>query len=399
MAGFRSLDQLDVAGKRVLIRVDINAPIQDGRVTDDTRIRAIVPTVREVLEKGGHPILLAHRGRPKGKANPELSLDVLRQPLSDALSAPVRFAIPAEGWPGTDWRLGDFGPGEVVLLENIRFYPGEEANDPAFSQALADLGDVYINDAFSVSHRAHASTVGVARLLPAGAGRQMEAELTALEKALSAPERPVIAVVGGAKVSSKLELLSNLIEKVDQIIIGGGMANTFLAAQGNPVGKSLCEHDLAETAREISAKAAQTNCEIVLPSDVVVSREFAAGAANETVAADACPDDAMILDAGPLSVADFARRFESARTIVWNGPLGAFEIEPFNAATDAAARKAAELAAAGKVLAVAGGGDTVAALNGCGATQDFSYVSTAGGAFLEWLEGKTLPGVAALELK
>lgn len=397
MPGYQSLDQVDVAGKRVLIRVDINAPIHDGKVTDDTRIRAIVPTVREILDKGGHPILLAHRGRPKGKADPELSLGVLQQPLADALAAPVKFAAPAAGWPDAAWQVGEIAPGEVVLLENIRFYPGEEANDSTFSQVLANLGDVYVNDAFSVSHRAHASTVGVAKLLPSAAGRLMEAELTALEKALAAPERPVIAVVGGAKVSTKLDLLANLIEKVDQIIIGGGMANTFLAAQGKPVGKSLCEHDLTGIAREITAKAARTSCEIVLPSDVVVAREFAAGAANETVAADACPDDAMILDAGPQSVADFARRFESAKTIVWNGPLGAFEIEPFNAATDAAARKAAELAAANKVLAVAGGGDTVAALNGCGATQDFSYVSTAGGAFLEWLEGKSLPGVAALE--
>ena len=399
MPGFQSLDQVDVDGKRVLIRVDINAPIHDGKVTDDTRIRAIVPTVREILDKGGHPILLAHRGRPKGEPNPELSLDVLQQPLADALGAPVRLAVPADGWPETPWEVGAIAPGEVVLLENVRFYSGEEANDPSFSEVLASLGDIYVNDAFSVSHRAHASTVGVAKLLPAAAGRLMEAELTALEKALSAPERPVIAVVGGAKVSTTLDLLANLIEKVDQIIIGGGMANTFLAAAGKPVGKSLCEHDLTGTARDITAKAEQTNCEIVLPSDVVVAREFKAGAPNETVAADACPEDAMILDAGPQSVADFGRRFEGAKTIVWNGPLGAFEIEPFNAATDAAARKAAELAAAGKVLAVAGGGDTVAALNGCGATQNFSYVSTAGGAFLEWLEGKTLPGVAALEPK
>lgn len=399
MLGFQSLDQVDIDGKRVLVRVDINAPTHDGKVTDDTRIRAIVPTVREILDKGGHPILLAHRGRPKGKPNLELSLDVLRQPLAEALKAPVRLAVPGDGWPETTWEVGAIAPGEVVLLENVRFYPGEEANDASFSRSLASLGDVYVNDAFSVSHRAHASTVGVAKLLPAAAGRLMEAELTALEKALSTPERPVIAVVGGAKVSTKLDLLANLIEKVDQLIIGGGMANTFLAAAGKPVGKSLCEHDLTGTAKDITAKARQTNCEIVLPSDVVVAREFKAGAANETVAADACPEDAMILDAGPQSVADFGRRFEGARTIVWNGPLGAFEIEPFNAATDAAARKAGELAAAGKVLAVAGGGDTVAALNGCSAARNFSYVSTAGGAFLEWLEGKTLPGVAALAPK
>ncbi|MEM7210390.1 MAG: phosphoglycerate kinase [Pseudomonadota bacterium] len=383
---FKTLDDYDLTGKRVLVRVDINVPMADGRVTDDTRMRAILPTVRDILAAGGKPILLAHFGRPKGKMVPELSLEPLAAPLANLLGSPVTYSQqPRE--PET---------GETVLVENTRFTPMEEANDPKMAQYLASQGDIYVNDAFSAAHRAHASTEGIARLLPSAAGRLMQAELEALEKALSAPERPVIAVVGGAKVSTKLDLLGNLLDKTDQIVIGGGMANTFLAAKGIDVGKSLCEHDLADTAREIMARAETTNCELVLPSDVVVAREFKAGAESETVAADACPADAMILDAGPASVADITERFASAKTVVWNGPLGAFEIEPFNAATDAAATKAAELTRAGRLLTVAGGGDTVAALNASGAAKDFSYVSTAGGAFLEWLEGKTLPGVAAL---
>lgn len=394
MPGFTTLDDVDLSGKRVLVRVDINVPVKDGKVTDDTRIRAIVPTVTKILNAGGKPILISHMGRPKGQVKPEFSLSFLREPLEKAFSAPVKFSANHPANAAGD--VAALQAGEVLLLENIRFDPGEEKNDPAFSRSLAALGDVYVNDAFSVSHRAHASTVGVAELLPAVAGRQMQAELTALEKALASPERPVIAVVGGAKVSTKLDLLSNLLTKVDEIIIGGGMANTFLAAQDKPVGKSLCEHEMLGTARQIITKAKNANCEIVLPVDVVIAREFAANAPHEIVAAAACPDDAMILDAGPASIEDISRRFAAARTIVWNGPLGAFELEPFNAATDAAARKAADLAKAGRVLAVAGGGDTVAALNGCGAAADFTYVSTAGGAFLEWLEGKTLPGVAAL---
>lgn len=396
MRNFKTIDDLDLSGKRVLVRVDINVPVQDGKVTDDTRIRTIVPTVRDILAKGGKPILLAHMGRPKGKITPDLSVAMLREPLEKAIGVPVVFA-------GNDGQTVDAAasrtlePGKVLLMENVRFNAGEEKNNAEYAAALATLGDVYVNDAFSAAHRAHASTEGLAHLLPSAAGRLMQAELTALEKALSSPERPVIAVVGGAKVSTKLELLGNLINKVDQIVIGGGMANTFLAALGKQVGKSLCEHDLAGTARDIMAAAKAAGCEIVLPIDVVVAREFKANAANETVAADACPADAMILDAGPQTVADISRRFEGAKTIVWNGPLGAFEIEPFNAATNAAAKKAGELAAAGKVLAVAGGGDTVAALNAAGAADKFTYISTAGGAFLEWLEGKTLPGVAALE--
>ena len=396
MRNFKTIDDLDLSGKRVLVRVDINVPVQDGKVTDDTRIRTIVPTVRDILAKGGKPILLAHMGRPKGKITPDLSVAMLREPLEKAIGVPVVFA-------GNDGQTVDasashaLAPGKVLLMENVRFHAGEEKNNAEYAAALATLGDVYVNDAFSAAHRAHASTEGLAHLLPSAAGRLMQAELTALEKALSSPERPVIAVVGGAKVSTKLELLGNLINKVDQIVIGGGMANTFLAALGKQVGKSLCEHDLAGTARDIMAAAKTAGCEIVLPIDVVVAREFKANAANETVAADACPADAMILDAGPQTVADISRRFEGAKTIVWNGPLGAFEIEPFNAATNAAAKKAGELAAAGKVLAVAGGGDTVAALNAAGAADKFTYISTAGGAFLEWLEGKTLPGVAALK--
>ncbi len=396
MRNFKTLDDLDLNGKRVLVRVDINVPVQDGRVTDDTRIRSIVPTVRDILAKGGKPILLAHMGRPKGKVVPELSVAMLRGPLETAIGAPVLFA-------GNDGQSVDAAvsralePGKVLLLENVRFHVGEEKNNADYARDLATLGDIFVNDAFSAAHRAHASTEGIAHLMPSAAGRLMEAELTALEKALSSPERPVVAVVGGAKVSTKLDLLGNLIKKVDQIVIGGGMANTFLAALGKPVGKSLCEHDLADTARAVITAAKEQGCEIVLPVDVVVAREFKAHAANETVPADQCPADAMILDAGPKTVALIADRFASAKTIVWNGPLGAFELEPFNAATNAAARKAAELAQSGKVLAVAGGGDTVAALNAAGVAGKFTYVSTAGGAFLEWLEGKTLPGVAALK--
>ncbi|MEX2520602.1 MAG: phosphoglycerate kinase [Paracoccaceae bacterium] len=391
-----TIDDLDLSAKRVLIRVDVNAPMKDGVVTDATRLRAVGPTVRDVLAKGGKPILLAHFGRPKGKADPALSLRRIAPALAEAIGLPVEFS-PATIGPDAAAAIAALQPGAALLLENTRFHPGEEANDPGFAAALAALGDVYVNDAFSAAHRAHASTEGIARLLPSVAGRLMQAELSALEAALTAPARPVIAVVGGAKISTKLELLGNLSRRVDQIVIGGGMANTFLAAKGVGVGRSLCEHEMAETARRIIDEAAKAGCEIVLPVDIVVAREFKSGAPSETVAGDACPEDAMILDAGPKTVADIVRRFEAAKTLVWNGPLGAFEIEPFNRATDAAARKAAELTAAGRLLSVAGGGDTVAALNASGSAARFSYVSTAGGAFLEWLEGKTLPGVAALE--
>lgn len=393
---FKTLDDIALSGKTVLVRVDVNVPMDGTRITDDTRIRAIAPTVRDILAKGGRPVLLAHFGRPKGAVVPDMSLALVRGGIESALGASVKFAADCVGDVAAA-AIAAMAPGEVLLLENTRFHAGEEANDPALADAMAALGDVFVNDAFSAAHRAHASTEGLARRLPAAAGRLMEKELTALSAALSAPERPVVAVVGGAKVSTKLDLLGNLIAKVDQIVIGGGMANTFLAAKGINVGKSLCEHDLLDTARAIIAKAEAAGCELVLPVDIVVAREFKAGAACETLPADACPDDAMILDAGPKSVAEVARRFAAAKTLVWNGPLGAFEIPPFNAATDAAALTAAKLTEAGTLLSVAGGGDTVAALNASGAGARFSYVSTAGGAFLEWLEGKTLPGVAALE--
>lgn len=393
---FKTIDDFDLRGKRVLIRVDVNAPMQDGVVTDATRLEAVGPTIRDVLKQGGKPILLAHFGRPKGKPVPGMSLAPIAPALAEAIGVPVEFCAATVGEAAAA-AVAALRPGAALLLENTRFFPGESANDPEFASALSALGDVYLNDAFSAAHRAHASTDGVARLLPAGAGRLMQAELKALESALSNPERPVVAVVGGAKVSSKLELLGNLAGRVDQIVIGGGMANTFLAARGEEVGSSLCERDLLDTARAIVARAAELGCEIVLPVDVVVAREFAEGAAHEVKPATACPKDAMILDAGPKSVAEIVRRFEAAKTVVWNGPLGAFEIHPFNAGTDAAARAAADLTAEGRLLTVAGGGDTVAALNGSGSGARFSYMSTAGGAFLEWLEGKTLPGVEALE--
>jgi phosphoglycerate kinase len=394
---WKTLDDMDLNGKTVLVRVDINVPLDDeGNVTDTTRIDRIVPTVRDILDKGGKPVLMAHFGRPKGQVVPEMSLKPLVPALEKAIGAPVKFAEKCIGGPAKV-AVSKLEAGEVLLLENTRFHAEETENDQGFAASLAALGEVYVNDAFSASHRAHASTEGVARIMDNCAGRLMEAELTALEAALSNPVRPVVAVVGGAKVSTKLDLLGNLVEKVDTLVIGGGMANTFLAAQGKDVGKSLCEHDMADTAREIMDKARETGCVILLPTDVVVAREFKAGAESETVSVDACPADAMILDAGPDTVAAISKAFEGAATLIWNGPLGAFEIEPFDAATNAAAQKAGELSRAGALTSVAGGGDTVAALNKAGVADDFTYISTAGGAFLEWMEGKTLPGVAALE--
>ena len=388
---WKTLDDMDLKDKRVLVRVDINVPVEDGHVTDTTRIDRIVPTVDDIQAAGGKVILMAHFGRPKGKVVPEMSLEHIAQAVSDVLGQPVTFV-------DSDYAdaVAEMADDEVLLLENLRFNPGEEKNDPAFAARLASLGDVYCNDAFSAAHRAHASTEALARLLPACAGRLMAEELGALEKALGTPDRPVVAVVGGAKVSTKLDLLGNLVTKVDHLVIGGGMANTFLAAQGIDVGKSLAEHDLADTARAILQKANDAGCEIILPRDIVVAREFKAGAPSEVLPPDACPADAMILDAGPQTVAYISAVLENAKTLVWNGPLGAFEIAPFDAATNAAARKAADLSKAGKLVSVAGGGDTVAALNQAGAADDFTYISTAGGAFLEWMEGKTLPGVAAL---
>ncbi|MGC8202261.1 phosphoglycerate kinase [Aliiroseovarius sp. PTFE2010] len=392
---WKTLDDMDLDGKTVLTRVDINVPVENGKVTDATRIERIVPTIKDILDKGGKPVLAAHFGRPKGQVVPDLSLRVTLDALRKALDVPVIFADPNEK-PNKAW-VSALEPGQVLLLENLRFNPGEEKNDPAFAAELAALASVYCNDAFSAAHRAHASTEGVAKLLPSCAGRLMQAELTALESALGQPDRPVVAVVGGAKVSTKLDLLSNLVRKVDYLVIGGGMANTFLAAEGVDVCKSLCEHDLGATALDILKAAGEVGCEIILPGDVVVAREFKAGAESEVVGVDACPADAMILDAGPKSVERITEIFGQCKTLIWNGPLGAFEIEPFDTATNAAAAKAAQLTRDGRLVSVAGGGDTVAALNKSGAADDFTYISTAGGAFLEWMEGKTLPGVAALE--
>ena len=389
--GWKILDEMNLMGKRVLTRVDINVPVKNGLVSDTTRIDRIAPTVRHILQSGATPILIAHFGRPKGKPMPEMSLSVTLPALESALGVPVKFTTLDKARETIT-----FSKNQVVLIENIRFEPGEEQNDAALAQRLADLGDIYCNDAFSTAHRAHVSTEALARLLPSCAGRLMAEELSALEATLGAPQRPVVAVIGGAKVSSKLGLLGNLVAKVDHLVIGGGMANTFLAALGHGVGKSLCEHDLADTARTILAMAETSGCEIILPSDVVVAHSFAAHADHETVDASACPTDAIILDAGPATVARVGACFAQAWTVIWNGPLGAFELEPFDRATNAAAQAAATLTRAGKLISVAGGGDTVAALNQAGVADDFTYISTAGGAFLEWMEGKELPGVAAL---
>lgn len=388
---WKTLDDMDFAGKRALVRVDINVPMEDGRVTDATRIERIAATVDDIQAKGGRVILMAHYGRPKGQVVPEMSLEHIAGAVSDTLGLPVTFV-------NGDYAdaVADMDDGEVLLLENLRFNPGEEKNDEGFAKRLASLGDIYVNDAFSAAHRAHASTEAIAKLLPACAGRLMAAELGALEAALGTPKRPVMAVVGGAKVSTKLDLLGNLVGKVDHLVIGGGMANTFLAAQGIDVGKSLCEHDLADTARDILGKAEKAGCEIILPRDIVVAREFKAGADNEVVAPDACPADAMILDAGPDTVTYISEVLAGAKTLVWNGPLGAFEIEPFDRATNGAAKVASALTQSGALISVAGGGDTVAALNQADVADSFTYISTAGGAFLEWMEGKELPGVAAL---
>ncbi|MCY1127222.1 phosphoglycerate kinase [Frigidibacter sp. RF13] len=393
--GFKTIDDMDVAGKVALVRVDINVPVEAGVVTDATRIEKIVPTVKDLIAKGASVVLLAHFGRPKGKVVPEMSLRVTLPALEKALGLPVAFAEDCVGGPAKK-AVAALPKGGVLLLENTRFHEGEEKNDPALAAGMAALGHIYVNDAFSAAHRAHASTEGIARLLPACAGRLMAAELKALNAALGEPERPVAAVVGGAKVSTKLDLLGNLIEKVDHLVIGGGMANTFLVAKGVQVGTSLAEHEMADTASAILAKAEETGCAIHLPIDLVVAREFKAGADHEVVPVSHCPPDAMILDAGPSTVAVLDTVFQSCRTLIWNGPLGAFELQPFDAATNAAAAKVAELTRAGKLVSVAGGGDTVAALNKAGAAEDFTFISTAGGAFLEWMEGKDLPGVAAL---
>jgi phosphoglycerate kinase len=395
MKAFRTLDQADVKGKRVLVRVDLNVPMETGRITDATRIERILPTLREISEKGGKVILLAHFGRPKGRDLKE-SLRPVAAALGNALNKAVAFAEDTIGDVAQN-AVAALKEGEILLLENTRFHAGEEKNDPAFVKELAALGDIYVNDAFSTAHRAHASTEGLAHVLPSFAGRTMEAELDALTKGLEAPARPLVAIVGGAKVSTKIDLLENLVTKVDALVIGGGMANTFLHAMGLGIGKSLAEKDLAPTALRILEKARQTNCAIILPVDGVCAYEFKAGAYNHTYGIDAIPDDQMILDVGSQSVERINSAINDAKTLVWNGPLGAFEITPFDQGTVATARHAAERTKAGKLVSVAGGGDTVSALNHAGVADDFSYVSTAGGAFLEWLEGKPLPGVDALK--
>ncbi len=395
MPAFRTLDDVNVSGKRVVIRLDLNVPIADGVVTDTTRIDRVVPTLKELLSKGAAVIILAHFDRPKGKVVPEMSLKPVAPALDKALGYAVKFVF-------TDWQSAPHihaKPGDVILMENTRYHAGEEKNDAGFAKMLAGLGDIFVNDAFSAAHRAHSSTEAIAHLIPAYAGRAMEAELKALQAALEKPERPLVAVVGGAKVSTKLDLLGNLTGIANTIVIGGGMANTFLAAQGVNVGKSLCEKDLIPTAVEIMARAKAKNCTLLLPTDAVVSKEFKVGAANRVVSVNDIAADEMMLDVGPASIAAVNKVFDAAKTVVWNGPFGAFEIQPFDKATVATAQHAATLTKVGKLVTVAGGGDTVSALNHAGVADDFTYISTAGGAFLEWLEGKELPGVAALTVK
>ena len=392
----KTLDDTDVAGKCVFLRADLNVPMRDGAVSDATRISRLAPTITELADKGAIVIVASHFGRPKGEPVPDMSLAPLAGPLSAALGGRnVSFANDCIGAEAQKV-VGAAKGGDVVLLENLRFHEGEELNDPDFAAELAKLADIYVNDAFSAAHRAHASTEALAHLLPAAAGRMMQAELDALDSALGSPERPVGAIVGGAKVSTKLDLLGNLVGKVDMLAIGGAMANTFLHALGTDVGKSLCEHELADTALEILGLADEAGCQIILPSDAVVAREFAEGAPSEVVPVGAVPGDMMILDIGPGSANGLATKLSDLKTLVWNGPLGAFEVPPFDAGTVMVARVAADLTRAGALKTVAGGGDTVAALVAADVLDDFSYVSTAGGAFLEWLEGKDLPGVKAL---
>ena len=398
MTKFRTLDDLgDVTGEVALVRVDLNLPMQDGAVTDDTRVRASAPTILQLAEKGAKVLLLAHFGRPKGERVSTQSLSMVVSAVEAVLGKEVMF-VPEVAGPVVEQAVGILRAGDIAILENTRFWKGEEANDPELAKAIAANADFYVNDAFSAAHRAHATTEGLANVLPAYAGRSMQAELEALGKALDAPVKPVAAVVGGAKVSSKLDVLTHLVTKVDHLIIGGGMANTFLAARGVNVGKSLCEHDLAPTAEKILETAEASGCTVHLPYDVVVSKEFAANPASLRVCnVHEVAADEMILDVGPQAVEALADVLKTCRTLVWNGPMGAFETQPFDAATVALARSAAALTKEGALISVAGGGDTVAALNHAGVAADFTYISTAGGAFLEWMEGKELPGVKALE--
>ena len=391
---FRTLDDADLSGKRALVRVDLNVPMDEGRVADLTRIERIVPTIRELSHKGAKVVLLAHFGRPKGR-DEKNSLKPVVPALAETLGRPVTFVDDCIG-DDVAKAVAAAKNGEVLLLENTRFHAGDEKNDPEFVRALAANGDLYVNDAFSAAHRAHASTEGIAHLLPAYAGRTMQAELEALSAGLDNPARPVMAIVGGAKVSTKLDLLGNLVKKVDVLVIGGGMANTFLAARGVDVGKSLCEHDLAATAREIEAKAKAAGCEIMLPVDALVAREFRANPGHRVVSVTEVAADEMILDAGPLSVADVVLKLDRVKTVVWNGPFGAFELAPFDTATVTVAKAVADRVQDGRLVAVAGGGDTLAAMNHARVADDLTDVSTAGGAFREWMEGKALPGVEAL---
>jgi phosphoglycerate kinase len=396
MSDFRTLDDLAVTGKKVIVRLDLNVPMKDGKVTDSTRIDRSAATLKELAGKGARVIVMAHFGRPKGKPAPEFSLKPLVAPLAKALGRPVAFATDCVGAPAKE-AADKLKDGEVLLLENLRFHDEEEKNDPAFAKQLASLAELYVNDAFSCAHRAHASTEGIAHVLPAYAGRLMQTELDHLTAALGDPKRPVMAIVGGAKVSTKLDLLGNLVGKVDVLVIGGGMANTFLFAEGKEVGKSLAEREMAETAKEIVGKAKAKNCRIVLPVDAVVAGEFKAGVPTKTVDIAAVPKDQMILDIGPKSAAAIGELLKTCKTLVWNGPVGAFETPPFDQGTTTVAKAAAALTQSKALLSVAGGGDTVAALAHAGVVDQFSYVSTAGGAFLEWMEGKDLPGVAALK--
>lgn len=396
MSQYKTIDDLESSVSRVLVRADLNVPMKDGVITDSTRIDRTVPTLLELADKGFSVIVVSHFGRPKGERVESMSLKPVAEGLSKALGGKeVAFANDCIG-PAAEQIVSKMKSGEIVLLENLRFHPEEEKNDPGFATKLASLGDAYVSDAFSCSHRAHASTEALARLLPSAAGRLMQTELEALSNALENPAHPVAALVGGAKISSKMEVLGNLANKVDFLIIGGAMANTFLHAQGINVGKSLCEHDMADAARDILAAAEKTSCQAVLPTDAVVASEFKEGAASETCALDAIPEESMILDIGPKTIAALKEVLGTCKTVVWNGPMGAFEVTPFDAGTNAVAQEAARLTKAGTLLSVAGGGDTVAALANAGTENDFSYISTAGGAFLEWLEGKTLPGVAVL---
>ena len=396
MPAFKTLDDIDVAGKTVLVRGDLNVPVRDGAVTDTTRLDRLAPTLTELADKGAKVVVMSHFGRPKGQRNLDYSLKPVVPALQTALGGrPVAFADDCVGGPA-EAAVAALQPGAFLLLENLRFYPEEEKNDAGFAKKLAALGDVYVNDAFATAHRAHASTEALAHELPAAAGRLMQAELEALGGALEKPQRPVAAVVGGAKISTKLDLLGNLVARVDMLVLGGGMANTFLYAGGTPVGASLCERDMADAAREIMEKAKAAGCEIVLPVDAVVAAKLAPGVDTATVAVSAIPESEMMLDVGPTSIESLNARIDGCKTVVWNGPLGAFETAPFDTATVAVARHTAALTRDGKVLSVAGGGDTVAALEHAGVADAFSYVSTAGGAFLEWMEGKQLPGVVAL---